>query len=147
MGKLLPLLSLIVFFCSGAGVAIAHNNEPHNVNLCTERGGGDEAELFGTVHSFIGTLGKPLCFQFLRWHFKDALVDVPMKQHVKSIDVIKQDPHSGWSNSTRLARCRAFYPDHFKFLKQVGFVRYYTSPRGRYTVELGVDSCHMQAAQ
>ena len=135
-------LAALLTGVTGSVAYASTNNTPH---LCTEKAGHDEAELFGTVHDFIHTLGKPLCFQFLRWHYKDALVDVPMKQRVLSIDIIKQDPHSDWSASTRLSRCRAFYADNFKFLRQVGFVRYYTSKFGPFSVELGVDSCFLRA--
>jgi len=144
--KRLLLIFIAILFSASLVVGVA-SAASGTTNLCTERGGGDEAELFGTVHNFIGTLGKPFCFQFLRWHYLDALVDVPMHQRVTSIDVIKQDPHSGWSASTRLARCRFFYPDNFTFIKQVGFTRYYTSPRGSFTVELGIDSCFIRASQ
>src|SRR6266700_2585671 len=119
----LTLATLLLGVTSSVAVYASTNSTPH---LCTEKAGNDEAELFGTVHDFINTLGKPFCFQFLRWHYKDALVDVPMHQRVLSIDIIKQDPHSDWSTSTRLSRCRAFYADKFHFIKQVGFVRYYS---------------------
>lgn len=114
-------------------------------NICTEHGKGHDGDLFHSVRGFIGRLGKPLCFQFLRWHFKDALVDVAKFQTVLAIDVIKQDQHTNWSNSTRLARCRAFYPDGFVFQGQSGFIRSYTSPDGPFTTELGVDSCFIRA--
>ncbi len=142
MKQAITALAAILYLLVGSAVSVYATSQ--HGNLCTERGSGDEAELFGTVHNFIKTLGKPLCFEFLRWHYKDALVDVPKRQQVTSIDVIKQDIHTDWTSSTRLARCRAFYPDKFRFLKQVGFIRYYTSPRGAYTVELGVDSCFIR---
>src|SRR5207247_6151655 len=100
----IPIVLLALFLVSSlaASSVAAHAASTHNTpHLCTEQGGGDEAELFGTVRNFIGTLGKPFCFQFLRWHYLDALVDVPMHQRVLSIDVIKQDFHSDWSASTR----------------------------------------------
>src|SRR6266699_4611704 len=143
---------LILLFLVSTAILVASDTIPVSAhaqgkNLCTERGGGDEAELFGTVRNFIGTLGKPFCFQFLRWKYKDAFVDVPLHQRVLSIDVIKVlIPGSpDWSASTRLSRCRAFYADGFRFIKQVGFVRYYSSKFGKFHVELGVDSCHIQA--
>jgi len=114
-------------------------------NICTEHGKGHDGDLFHSVRGFIGMLGKPLCFQFLRWHYKDALVDVAKFQTVLAIDVVKQDMHTNWSNSTRLARCRAFYPDGFTFQGQNGFIRSYTSPDGPFTTELGVNSCFIRA--
>ena len=141
---ILTLFLLLTGVTSSVPVYASTSSASH---LCTERAGTDEAELFGTVHDFIHTLGKPFCFQFLRWRYKDAFVDVPMHQHVLSIDVIKVlIPGSpDWSASTRLSRCRAFYADGFRFIKQVGFVRYYSSKFGKFHVELGVDSCHIQA--
>jgi len=146
MKRIIIVMFALFLVASMAAISVpvyaATSNTTH---LCTEKAGHDEAELFGTVHDFIHTLGKPLCFQFLRWHYKDALVDVPMHQRVLSIDIIKQDPHSDWSTSTRLSRCRAFYADGFRFIKQVGFVRYYSSKFGPFTVELGVSSCFLRA--
>src|SRR6266702_306793 len=142
MKRIIIVMFALFLVASMAAISVpvyaATSNTTH---LCTEKAGHDEAELFGTVHDFIHTLGKPFCFQFLRWHYKDALVDVPMHQRVLSIDVIKVlIPGSpDWSASTRLARCRAFYADGFRFIKQVGFMRYYSSKFGPFTVELGVD--------
>jgi hypothetical protein len=145
---ILALTWIALFLAGGEGqVAGASPLSSQSVNLCTEQAIGHDGDLFKTVHHFIGMLGKPFCFQFLRWRYLDAFVDVPKHQVVKSIDVIKLlIPGSpDWSNSTRLARCRAFYPDEFQFIKQVGFVRYYTSPQGKYTTTLGVDSCFIRA--
>jgi hypothetical protein len=142
------LIWLALYLAGGEGhIAGASSLSSQAANICTEAAIGHDGDLFKTVHHFIGMLGKPFCFEFLRWRYLDAFVDVPMHQHVTSIDVIKLlIPGSpDWSNSTRLARCRAFYPDHFKFLRQVGFVRYYTSPQGKYTTTLGVDSCFIRA--
>ena len=142
---IIVMFALFLVYSMAASSSPVHAATSNTTHLCTEKAGHDEAELFGTVHDFINTLGKPFCFQFLRWHYLDALVDVPMHQRVLSIDVIKQDPHSNWSASTRLSRCRAFYADKFHFIKQVGFIRYYSSKFGPFSVELGVDSCFLRA--
>ncbi len=141
------MLALFLVYSMAASSATVYASTSNTTHLCTEKAGHGEAELFGTVHDFIHTLGKPFCFQFLRWSYLDAFVDVPLHQKVLSIDVIKiLIPGSpDWSASTRLSRCRAFYADGFRFIKQVGFVRYYSSKFGPFSVELGVDSCFLRA--
>jgi hypothetical protein len=140
----LVLVSILcgVFTYSSASAQVSESQD-----ICTQQGVGTDGDLYGKVSGFIGMLGKPYCFEFLRWRYLDAFVDVPKYQTVLAINVVKVlVPGSpDWSNSTRLARCRAFYPDGFVFLRQDGFVRYYTSPDGPFTTELGVDSCFIRA--
>jgi hypothetical protein len=140
------LLSLILSGSVYAHSRSAEQAEPHT-NICTLAGIGTDGDLFHSVQGFIGMLGKPFCFQFLRWHYLDSFVDVAKYRTVLAVNVEKiLIPGSpGWSNSTRLARCRAFYPDGFTFTGQSGNVRSYTSPDGNFTTELGIDSCFIRA--
>lgn len=141
------LVTLFALTLAGSVHAQPRSAEQASTNICTLAGAGTDGDLFHSVRGFIGMLGKPLCFQFLRWHFHDAFVDIAKFRTVLAINVVKiLVPGSpGWSNSTRLARCRAFYPDGFIFTGQSGNVRSYTSPDGPFTTDLGVDSCFIRA--
>jgi hypothetical protein len=144
---LLFIVFLLTMSLASSAYAQPRSAEQAEQSICTLSGVGTDGDLFHSVRGFIGMLGKPLCFQFLRWHYKDALVDVPKFQTVLAVNVEKVlVPGSpGWSNSTRLARCRAFYPDSFIFQGQQGNVRSYTSPDGPFTTELGINSCFIRA--